>query len=71
MSVQGGNRWGWIAIGVLLGAFLVLLVMIAGAPDALAIRTGTLSVGYWLVLTLHVLPVVLAYAYLKLRDREG
>ena len=71
MSQQGRNPVGWTSVGILLGSFIVLLIMVPLAPELLSIRTGTFSVGYWFTLILHALPVAMAYGYLKKRDRDS
>ncbi|MEM7079924.1 MAG: DUF485 domain-containing protein [Pseudomonadota bacterium] len=62
----------WLTAGMFLALFLVLVLTIALAPEILAgAWLGGLTRGHWLVLALHVLPVISAWLYVRPRVQDS
>lgn len=54
-----------LALGFFLTLYFILLLGIALTPDALRTPVALgLTAGHWLVLAIHVLPVVAAWLYM-------
>ena len=66
------HHLAWGVVGCFLGVFIWLMVAVANAPVFLAqpVWRGV-NVGHCLVLVLHVLAVVVAWAYIFMGEPPG